>query len=508
MSLNHIVCLSLSAGMVTLASAADKPSSSLPRSAPEPQGISSGALLDFVKAADEKLDAIHSFMLVRHGHVVAEGWWSPYGPEIPHELFSLSKSFTSTAVGLAIADGKLKLEDRVLDFFPEDAPANPSDYLKAMRVRDLLTMSTGQLPTNVSQFSFDSPVRLTREFLAMPVDVKPGTLWFYNTPASYMLSAIVQKVEGPDIRVYLTPRLFDPLGIENPVWEMSPQGVALGGFGLSLKTEDVAKFGLLYLNHGKWNGKQLVPAAWVAAATSRQASNGSDPNSDWEQGYGFQFWRTRHKLYRGDGAYGQFCIVMPEQDAVVAITSGTRDMASVMNLVWDKLLPAMQAKPLSADPGAGQKLTETLAGLTLHAPTGSSGPGAAMALSGKTYVFATNDLKLESVSLDFGRVDGATTLNLKCNGVDEHIACGNGKWIKGSMTYVYDGVRPPKVKPMAASGAWTASGVYTVKIAFYDSPFSVTINLRLASDKLVYDSEYNVVRRGTQKQPTLEAKPM
>ena len=132
-----------------------------------------------------------------------------------------------------------------------------------------------------------------------------------------MLSAIVQKATGKTVLDYLKPRLFDPLGIEHPTWETSPQGISAGGFGLSIRTEEIARFGQLYLQHGKWDGKQLVPADWVAAATSLQTSNGSNPLSDWDQGYCYQFWRCTHGAYRGDGAFGQYCIVMPEQDAVV-----------------------------------------------------------------------------------------------------------------------------------------------------------------------------------------------
>ena len=163
-----------------------------------------------------------------------------------------------------------------------------------------------------------------------------------------MLSAIVQKATGMTVLDYLRPRLFEPLGIEHPTWETSPQGISAGGFGLSIRTEDIARFGQLYLQKGNWQGKQLVPAAWVEAATARQTSNGSNPKSDWDQGYGYQFWRCRHGAYRGDGAFGQYCIVLPEQDAVIAITSGVKDMQAVLNLVWDKLLPAM--KPVAAGP--------------------------------------------------------------------------------------------------------------------------------------------------------------
>ena len=229
----------------------------LPGARPRAQGVSSSGLLAFVEAADKTIDSMNSFMLVRHGHVVAEGWWSPYDAESPHSLYSLSKSFTSTAVGLAIAEGKLSLDDEVLKFFPDDAPAEPSKNLKAMRVSDLLRMSTGH--QTEPPRTPDEP--WTKTFLAQPVPFKPGTHFLYNTSATYMLSAIVQKATGKTVLDYLKPRLFEPLGIEHPTWETSPQGISAGGYGLSIRTEDIARFGQLYLQKGEWHGKQLVPAA-------------------------------------------------------------------------------------------------------------------------------------------------------------------------------------------------------------------------------------------------------
>src|SRR6185437_11021382 len=313
---------------------------------PEAQGIAPSAILAFVEEANHKIDALHSFMLVRHGHVVAECWWSPYDAKTRHELYSLSKSFTSTAVGLAIAEGKLSIDDPVLKFFPSDAPEQPSNNLKAMRVHDLIRMNTGHQSEPSLAASKQSWVKT---FLAHPVPFKPGTHFLYNTPATYMLSAIVQKVTGQTVLDYLRPRLFEPLGIENPTWGTSPQGISLGGYGLSVRTEDIAKFGQLYLQKGIWHGKQLVPAAWVETATARQTSNGSNPQSDWDQGYGFQFWRCRNNVYRGDGAFGQFCVVLPEQDAVVVVTSGVKNMQAVLNLIWERLLPAMKSGALPAD---------------------------------------------------------------------------------------------------------------------------------------------------------------
>lgn len=344
----------------SLAHAAD---AALPRSTPEAQGVSSAVVRNFVEALDRKVVAMHSVMVLRHGHVVAEGWWKPESADKPHVMFSVSKSFTSTAVGLAASEGKLSIDDPVTKFFPEDMPEKPSDKLKAMRVRDLLTMTAGhEVETKLSP-----EIPWVKAFLAQPVPFKPGTHFQYNTPGTYMLSAIVQKVTGQTILDFLMPRLFEPLGIEKPAWELSPQGICKGGWGLYVKTEDLAKFGQLYLQKGKWNGKQVLPEAWVDQATSKQVSNGSDPTKDWDQGYGFQFWRCRHGSFRGDGLNGQFCIVLPEQDAVVVLTADTHDMQAELNVVWDELLPAFLPKPIEANEAEQTKLKEKLANLAVPA---------------------------------------------------------------------------------------------------------------------------------------------
>jgi CubicO group peptidase (beta-lactamase class C family) len=478
--------------------------SSLPRSTPEEQGISSAAILDFFETADKNFNAdsnvVHSFMLVRHGHVVAEGWWSPYDAQTPHKMFSLSKSFTSTAVGLAIAEGKLNLNDPIISFFPKDAPENPSDYLKAMRVRDLLIMSSGQNSNTIAQLGdvmknfHRTNESLTKAFLNAPVEVKPGTLFIYNTPGSYMLSAIVQKTTGEKVLDYLGPRLFEPLGIENPTWTESPQGISLGGIGLNIRTEDIAKFGQLYLQKGNWNGKQLIPASWVETATTKQTSNGSNPDSDWEQGYCYQFWRARHGIFRGDGLYGQFCIVMPQQDAVVAMTSGTRDMASVMNLIWDKLLPAMQTNSLPANDEGDKKLEEKLASLTLLQPKGAATSPLAKQFSGKTYSFPTNAFNIDSVKLEFDKEN--PTLIVRSLGKEHKISIGDQNWKKGRTDFVAGTdwrVADAVDQSVAASGAWAADDTFAAKLAYYETPLAIRFTFRFAGEKvLLLNVEYSV----------------
>ena len=338
----------------------------LPRSSPEEQGVSSAMIRAYLEAADKTINTLHSFMLVRHGHVIAEGWWKPEAAEKPHILWSLSKSFNATAVGLAVEEGKLSLDDPVLKFFPAEAPQNPSENLRAMRVRDLLTMSGGHDVEPKFKFE-DGPS--VKDFLAQPVTHRPGTYFRYNTPGSYVLSAIVTKATGQTVLDYLKPRLFDPLRIENPQWGKTPEGYTLGGYGLYARTEDIAKFGQLYLQKGKWQGRQVLSEKWVATATSKHVDNDKAPSArtaDWRQGYGFQFWRCQHNAYRGDGRDGQICLILPEHDAVIAITAQTGQMQTELDLVWEKLLPAFQPKPLPANPEEREKLLRRLADLTAH----------------------------------------------------------------------------------------------------------------------------------------------
>ncbi|HET6961240.1 MAG TPA: serine hydrolase [Terriglobia bacterium] len=499
--MRRTLCLLLLVCAGSVCHGANNASRMLPRSSPEKQGIASSAILEFIEAADQKIDTMNSFMLVRHGHVVSEGWWSPYDAKSNHMLFSLSKSFTSTAVGLVIADGKLALDDEVLKFFPEDAPTEPSANLKAMRIRDLLCMSAGH-QAEVSLF--DTKETWTKAFLNHPVPHKPGTHFLYNTPATYMLSAIVQKVTGMTVLDYLRPRLFEPLGIEDPQWETSPQGISLGGYGLSVRTEDIARFGQLYLQKGVWMGKRLIPSAWIDTATTRQTSSGSNPTSDWEQGYGYQFWRSRHGLYRGDGAFGQFCIVMPEQDAVVAITSGGRDMQAVMNLVWEKLLPALKAAPLPADALGAEKLNKRLAGLAVRPVTGQPTSPRAAAISGKRYAFASNYRQIEAVALESGK-NGVTVAVWTPRG-ESRILCEPGVWKRGRAAFV-NGVGGRMVasseQPMAASGAWTGDDTFTLKLCLYETPFYSTMIFRFNGDKLLFDSEHNVAFGSTTTVPQL-----
>jgi len=473
----------------------------LPRSTPERHGISSGAILSLLDAIQQNGCELHSIMISRHGNVVAQGWWAPYRADAFHMLYSLSKSFTSTAAGFAVSEGLLSVDDTVLSFFPDKAPAQVSDNLASMRVRDLLTMTTGHDQDTTGTLRLDSTQDSqvndwVRTFLAQPVDHKPGTHFVYNSGATYMVSAIIQKVTGQKIIDYLGPRLFEPLGITNKRWEESPQGINTGGWGLFINTETIAKFGQLYLDKGVFGGRRVLPQAWIEEATSRQVSNGDDPNNDWNQGYGYQFWRCRHNAYRGDGAFGQYCVVMPDQEMVVAITAGVTDMAAELNLIWEHLLPGVASGSLPDDEKAQAALSERLKSLKLPRPEGEA------AVMGKTYRFAANNQAIETVRFDTTGDDMAMTLVV--DGAAHTIRAGRGTWIDGETSLSFGVQAPFTVYSSYRIGASAAANgnTLTMRIAYIETPFTLIAAFRFHGNEVALDLTQNVAFHNNER-PTL-----
>jgi hypothetical protein len=315
---------------------------------------------------------------------------------------------------------------------------------------------------------------------------EPGTHFLYNTGATYMLSAILQRVSGVTLLEYLQPRLLAPLGIAGATWERCPRGINTGGFGLSTTTEAVARFGQLLLQRGLWEERQLVPAAWVDEATVAQISNGDDPDSDWAQGYGYQFWRCRHGAYRGDGAFGQFCVVFPEQDAVLAITGGLGDMQAVLNLAWAHLLPALGPTPLPPDAQSHARLEQRLRGLALPLPGGSAAPPARAPFNERSYRCEPNELGLEAIGLRFSG-PGCTLTFLDASG-DHAIVVSAGHWHEGRTSLLaQDGSQP-----IAAAGAWLNDERYQAQVVYVETPFCVTLSFRPSDAQLILDVTVNV----------------
>jgi CubicO group peptidase (beta-lactamase class C family) len=462
----------------------------LPRSTPEEQGVRSEGILNFLEAIETSKHEFHSFMMARHGRVIAEGWWFPYRADLNHMLYSLSKSFTSTAVGFAKSEGKLTVNDPVISFFPDALPQTISDNLRALKIKHLLTMSVGHAQDSTP--SIKDAEDWVKTFLALPIANEPGTAFLYNSGATYMLSAIVQKVTGQRVIDYLS-RLFEPLGIEGMTWETCPRGINTGGWGLSVRTESLAKFGQLYLQRGDWNGRQVLPAHWIEEATTfkiQQPGNDLEKQkreSDWHQGYCYQFWRCRHNAFRGDGAFGQYTIVMPDQDVVIAITSESPSMQGQLNLVWEHLLPAMQSEPLAANNRVADELSQTLRALALPPPKSQPSSPTVSRVSGKAFTVATNDAGVQNLSFRFGENDCVFTLTDSKGSYP--ITCGLQKWALGET--MMPGT-PPKLtrtsgqtkSKIAASGTWKDDQTFEMTWRFIETPHHDTVTCRFDKDDL------------------------
>jgi CubicO group peptidase (beta-lactamase class C family) len=437
----------------------------LSRTSPESAGLPSQAILNLLDAAEAHGPGqeLHSLMILRHGKVLAEGWWHPYAPERRHLLYSLSKSFTSSAVGIAVSEGLLSLDDTVTSFFPEKTPANPSANLAAMKVRHLLSMSTGHTSEPWPNLDGRNSSDWVASFLNHPVENEPGTQFLYNSIATFMLSAILQKLTGETVLEYLKPRLLEPLGITEATWDLNPDGVVVGGWGMSITTESIAKFGQLYLQDGVWDGRRLLPTGWVAEATKRHIDNGPDENSDWNSGYGYQFWRCKHEAYRGDGAFGQLCVVIPSLDIVVAATARVEDIQKELDLVWDHLLTAFQSEPLAEDPATLAELRERLKGLSLRGLDGTAMLPIEAKVTGRTYEGA--DSELGSMRWTFS-ADGCD-LTFNGDGAEHRIQAGRKEWKLGEFKF-----RNERGEPVAAWGSWTAPEIYTICLQHLEQPAS------------------------------------
>ncbi|MDO0917634.1 serine hydrolase domain-containing protein [Streptomyces sp. DT2A-34] len=444
----------------------------LPSSSPAAQGVDASGVLAFLDALDTAPDIEpHSLMILRHGHLVASGWWAPYTPERPHLLYSISKSFTATAAGIAAGEGLIRLDDPVISYFPEFEADITDPRSRAMLVRHVASMASGHETDTIFAARDLDREDLVRGFLLVPPSRDPGTVFAYNQPATFTLAAIVRRASGQSLTEYLRPRLLDPLGIGEIGWLGDRSGRELGFSGLHATTDAIARLGQLYLRGGVWEGERLLPEWWVAEATRRQIANaGVMPGDDWQRGYGFKFWMSRHG-YRGDGMFGQFCVVLPEQDAVIATTADTWDMPGLLNLVWEHLLPAFRPAPLTGGEAADAALAQRLAGLALPPAAGKPAPPErAEAWSAAAFTpdgGARGQLpKLTAIDLTPG-ADG-WTLTLTEDGHPLRLRLGDAGW-----TVAEEPV------PTAVSGGWTDADTLVVDIAFLETPHHLDVTCSL-----------------------------
>jgi CubicO group peptidase (beta-lactamase class C family) len=423
---------------------------SLPRSTPAAEAMSAAGIDAFLDAVEaDPVIALHSLMIIRHGRVIAEGWWSPYRPDDVHLLYSVSKSFTSTALGFAVAEGLLSLNDTVVQHFPAQDPGPSAPRARAITIEHLARMATGHHQDVLDAMVLRDPDEPIGGFLGIEPESEPGSVFAYNNGATYTLGAILQERTGLSLTGYLQPRLFDPLGISPPHWDTLRGRRQMGYSGLHLTTEQLARFGLLYLQQGSWAGSQVLPPEWVAEATRLQTPNPGEPEPDWRRGYGYQFWGSRHG-YRADGAYGQFCLVLPEQDAVVVTTGETETMQAILDAAWAHLVPAFD-EPSTA--GDDERLADRLTSLALPAEGAAVNPA-------EKWVTAAQ------VSEQSG--DWILTVDTADNRLE--ISCGDQEWRRTSVA-VDHGLG----LVVEARGRWADPETFAAELIFVHTPHRMTV---------------------------------
>ena len=461
----------------------------LPRSIPELEGVSSSGIIDFLNAIDTGKQEIHSFMFLRHGKVIAEGWWEPYGQDYKHLLYSASKTFTATAVGLAVSENRLKLSDKVISFFPYSLPDTIGNNMKELTVGNLLTMSVGQDPAPMGAGSDEDWIAA---FLKQDPVHKPGTVFKYNNMATFMLSAIVQQVTGETLFDYLMPRIFTPLSVRGIDWDKNPQGINLGMIGLRLRTEDLAKFGQLLMQNGKWNNKQLIPSEWIKEATSFKIES-SDPSNkmpkeknDWAQGYCYQMWRGRNNSVRLDGMAGQFVILFPDKDAIVVLTANARNTQEELNLVHNYLVPAIKSnKAIPSDPGSYNDLQKKQSGLSLNPQfSASSESDFEKKITGREFMIGENDYQIQSVYFAFN--NNECSFAIKRNNQISTIKAGSGSWktVNSKLKSLLSPPRNISSKSVDASYTVPHSSVKVASSYSWTDPNTLEITARFVEESL------------------------
>ena len=445
----------------------------LPRSTPAAEGISTQAVINMMDSLMGLPECdLHHVMVVRHGKVVAELHSAPFRAEDSHTLYSASKTFTSLAVGIAIDENLLRLNDRVMTFFPDKRTSRVSDNMAAMTVRDLLMMASGIKPDWTMR---NNSTDWVKDWLAKPVDDKPGLLFQYDSMCTFMLSAIVQRVTGQTMLEYLQKKLFAPMHITVADWETSPDGINTGGWGLRVQAETMAKLGLLLLNKGNWNGQQLVSADYVTEACSRLIDGGAKetvPPTDGNQGYGYQVWQSKWPgSYRADGAMGQYTVVVPQEDLVVVILGMKLYGHEELACIWNQLMPGLASAPLQPEKKLQNRLDKLYAAAKLSLPKGKSTTKKAKAYMGKQLQLTNNRFGLKWLA-----VDGSALQLAREDGTQEQWIMGCGRWQYNTMTgFPYYSINA--IHRMlgfshgftaAAAYAWTSPMVLEIRIHYVD----------------------------------------
>lgn len=417
---------------------------------PEQQGIDSVQLAQGVRSIQEKHIAIDSLMIIRNGYVVLDAYYSPYDGSFPHDFASVTKSVMTTLIGIAVDQGKLKLDQKVVSFFPSRTIANLDEHKKNMTILDLVSMRNGMESgcLNGDEPTLDA-MRSTPDWVQAALDrkmvYKPGSYFCYDSPGMHLLSAILQETTGMTALEFAQKYLFEPLGIRNVVWQADPHGYTHGWGDLYMKPTDAAKLGYLWLHGGVWNGQQIISSSWVSEsvqAHSRMVGN--------EYGYGYGWWVTPVDFY-AMGRGGQYIRVIPSKNAIVVITAGGSDFNQVLPFLLKVLLGS--GKELTANPSGQVELAAAVyavsQGSTIH-PSATL-PDNAKLISGKTFACDSNRVGVTGLGLDFN-VPREAGMSIQMNGQDIFWPVG----LDGKYRMAADG--------QATSGFWEDDQTFVLNI--------------------------------------------
>jgi len=456
----------------------------LTRGSPSEANVDSRVVLNFIDEVFANDLDLHSFMLYRHGKIVAEGWSWPYENHRPHVMHSLTKSVTACGVGLAIEEGHFGLEDKVISFFKDELPDVVSDELAALSVRDLLTMQAGHAET-VSGSVF-RPIRTSWvvEFFKIPVVKEPGVEFLYSSALSFMLSAIVTKTTGEAVRDYLEPRVFQPLGISGLTWGASPNGISSGGNGLTWMTADSLKLGILHLNKGRWDGQQVLPRSWVEEATRAQVPAGD---------YGYQWWLEESaNAYYASGAFGQYSIVFPEHDAVLAITAGVPRGSPFHSVIFDHFPAAFSDADPASQGVATNELQNRIENLRLLPFARHTTSPLVPQVSGSTFIMESNDDSVSTIRLDFS--DARVNFRLADHRGEHLVRVGLRDWIEGTTSItgnkLHHQYQADDMK-VVAHGQWWDEHTFEMTWQFVETAWVDHVVCRFYDDRISVDRRTN-----------------
>ena len=462
----------------------------LKQNIPENLGIPSDAVLKFVEHLERRKICLHSFMIIRHGEIAAEGYYPPFKSDTLHRMYSQSKTFVSIAVGLLIDEGKLKLSDKVADFFPEYHPENMHEYIANATVRDLLFMAT---PFSGNNYGSDTE-NWTKPFFKQTVTHRSGEIFIYDTGGTVMLNAIVEKLSGKELIEYMCPKLLDHLGFSKDVRCIQrPEGGAWGGSGVLCSTHDIAKFALFLLNKGKWNGVQLLSEEYVTEATSALIDNRlSSDSPEMQFGYGYQIWRTRNNGFAMYGMGSQLSVCVPDKDLVFITTADTQIVPHgtdiILDAFWHDIYTHIADDKLPENSEALKKLNDKLENLEFISVNGNPASSKSLEYSGKKYKLEQNRMNISDVQFNF---DGDLGIMKYTNATGRHeIKFGICKYESGIFPethYFGDKIHTPKGSgyKYKASSAWFNDDTLIIYLYIIDDYFgTLKIEAKFNGDKI------------------------